>query len=387
MFMTRAIVFQIFVLSSLIAGSAALGDVTPLAEPGVTVKQVRFAMINPATGVAAENGLGPAIGANMAVNKVNSHGGVGGRSIELVHYDDMYEPQKTLTFAKQIVAENKTFAVFNTVGTPTSKAAFPILERAGIPFLFPRTGDSFVRDGNRRLIFNIRASSVDEMGSLIELAIKRGKSKIAILAQSDALGASLKGATQRAISKHGLKFVAEGEVGRNSDDVKKAFDLISAANPDAIVLGAVAASSLPFITLAEKSGKKWFYLATSPNNPLAGKLGDLQPEIVLSQVMPNPATSELPIVVEFRKDLKDSKTEIGKHDPFGLFEGYLNARLIIEALKRNGPTLTRESFLSALEAEPFDLGGIKVDYDKSNHNGHPALYLTTIKNDKLVDYK
>src|SRR6185295_9598145 len=111
-----------------------------LAEDGVTDKEIHIGMANALSGPASGLGLDLKAGAAAFLAKLNAAGGVNGRKIVLVSKDDGYEPEKAAAATKALIEQDKVFALFGYVGTPTSAAAVPLAARAGVPYLFPFTG-------------------------------------------------------------------------------------------------------------------------------------------------------------------------------------------------------------------------------------------------------
>ena len=188
------------------------------------------------TGPAAALGIEMRIGAKVYFDYVNSKGGVHGRKIELRTLDDGYEPARTVPNTKKLIEEDKVFALFGYVGTPTSAAALPVFTQAKVPFFGAFTGAELLRDPFNPYIFNVRASYYDETEKIVEQLVSTGAKNIAVFYQNDAYGqAGLKG-VERAMTKRNLKISATGTVERNTIDVAAAVKAIRAAQPDAVVM-------------------------------------------------------------------------------------------------------------------------------------------------------
>ena len=357
------------------------------AEPGVTDNEVIIAAVNATSGPVAANGRGINAGAKLYIDKVNAAGGVNGRKIVFRQEDDGFEPSKTAEITRRLIEEKKTFLFFNFLGTPTSKAVLPAVEAAGIPFLCPRTGDLLVREPFRREVFNLRGDYPNELQMQVEVAVKKlGKKKIAVLAQNDALRTAMKAGVQKALAGLDLKIVAIGMVERNSAEIAEAYKTIAAADPEVVILGSTAAAAVPFIKQAAADGKKWVFTGSPSNNPIEGKLAGIDLPIYILQSVPNLMTAQTPLAKEFRETLKASGMETTGIDMFGVYEGYLNAALVVEGLKRASKNLNRRAYIKAMESE-IDLGGYKVSYSDKNHNAKvPGFRVwTALKNNKIVD--
>src|SRR5262245_27423249 len=93
---------------------------------GVTDTQIVLGQSAPLSGAAAQLGLDMQQGANLYFESVNSKGGVNGRKVVLKTLDDGYDPPKAAENTKKLINEDKVFALFGYVGTPTSMASLPI---------------------------------------------------------------------------------------------------------------------------------------------------------------------------------------------------------------------------------------------------------------------
>ncbi len=96
------------------------------AEQGVFKNRLVFGQSAAFKGPAAALGIGMREGLLAAFNEANTAGGVSGRMLELVSYNDGYEPEKAIANTNRLIREDNVFALIGEVGTPTSKAVQPI---------------------------------------------------------------------------------------------------------------------------------------------------------------------------------------------------------------------------------------------------------------------
>jgi branched-chain amino acid transport system substrate-binding protein len=181
------------------------------ADPGVFDDRIVFGQSAALKGPAAALGLGMRDGIVAAFQESNATGGVHGRKLDLISYNDGYEPEMAIANTKRLIVEDKVFALIGEVGTTTSKAVQPITTEQGIPFIGPFTGAAFLRDPSLTNVVNIRASYRQETEAWMEhLTTDLGLSRIAILYQDDSFGrAGVEGVTE-ALEKRGLALVSEG---------------------------------------------------------------------------------------------------------------------------------------------------------------------------------
>src|SRR5712692_8331808 len=122
-------------LTSLVAAA----DASPPTPPGVTATEIKVGNTNPYSGPASAYGtIGKAIGAYF--KKVNDEGGINGRKINYITYDDSYSPPKTVEMVRKLVEQDQVAFVFQTLGTPTNSAIHKYMNQQKTPHLFVATG-------------------------------------------------------------------------------------------------------------------------------------------------------------------------------------------------------------------------------------------------------
>ena len=106
---------------------------------GVTATEIKIGHTNPYSGNASAYGtIGKTIGAYF--KKVNDEGGINGRKINFITYDDGYSPPKTVEMVRKLVEQDQVAFVFQTLGTPTNSAIHKYLNQQKVPQLFVATG-------------------------------------------------------------------------------------------------------------------------------------------------------------------------------------------------------------------------------------------------------
>ena len=352
------------------------------AETGVDAGFVTIGQSAALSGPAQELGSEMRLGAQTYFNLVNQAGGVFGRQIKLVSLDDGYEPDRAVANTKKLISEDKVFALFGYIGTPTSNAALPIFTEAKVPFFGAFTGAESLRNPLNRYIFNIRASYFDETEKIIEQVTSVGGKNIAVFYQDDAYGKAGLAGVERALAKRSLKITSTGTIERNTVKVEAAVASLVPKQPDAIVMISAYKSIAAFVKAAKKAGYtgQFHNVSFVGSRALADELAAQGHGVVISQVVPFPFTPSLPIVAEYQKALKAS----GSSQPsFTSLEGFIAARVFVEGLKRAGKDLTREKLITALESmNNADIGGFNINFSPKSHNGSSFVELTMIGRNK-----
>ena len=106
---------------------------------GVTATEIKIGNTNPYSGPASAYGT---IGKTLAAyfKKVNDEGGVNGRKINFITYDDAYTPPKAVEMVRKLVEQDQVAALFQTLGTPTNTAIHKYVNQGKVPHLFVATG-------------------------------------------------------------------------------------------------------------------------------------------------------------------------------------------------------------------------------------------------------
>ena len=361
---------------------AATG-VTASAENGVTADKVVFGQATALEGPASALGQGMKTGLEAAFAEINKAGGVKGRKLELKSVDDGYEPTKSIEAVKKLLDEDKVFAIAGAVGTPTAAATLPIATAAGAPFIGAFTGAEMLREPYKPLVMNVRASYFQETEAMVEHLTKDlGATKIAIMYQDDAFGQAGLAGVKRALDKRQMQLAGEGTFERNTVAVKSALLAIKKADPQAVIMISPYKPAAEFIKLARqiKFDTTFVNISFVGSDALAKELGPAGAGVVVTQVVPFPKDTSIPVVARYQAALKATAPDA--QPGFISLEGYLVGRAIASALEKVNDDLTRAALMEAVQkAGSFDLGGVKLGYSSTSNRGSDQVFLTVIQSD------
>lgn len=358
-----------------------LGCMAPLiGAQGVTADTILLGQSAALSGPAEALGKEMKAGAEAYFKVVNDAGGINGRKIKLISLDDGYEPDRAKANTQKLINDEKVLALFGYVGTPTSNAALPLFTDAKVPFIGAFTGAQSLREPFNRYIFNVRASYFDETERIVENLAAQGIKNIAVFYQNDAYGKAGLAGMERAMKKRNLPITALATVERNTIEVGDAVKTMVKADPTAIVMISAYKSCAAFIRETQKAGKFPLFWNVSfvGSKALADELGAISRGAQISQVVPFPWATDSKVVSEYQK-LMGSEANYS----FTSLEGYIAARILVAGLRKAGKNLSREALVDALaNSDVIDLGGFKVDFSPTNHNGSSFVDLTIISKDK-----
>lgn len=380
-------------LCALVACNRADNAIAPLeTTPGVTDNEIILGSSLALKGHASYLGTQTLRGYMSYVEHVNENGGIHGRKIRIIAYNDGYDPPMCLANTQRLIVEDRVFALFSYVGTPTTVKILPLVDEARIPLLGMFTGANALREPLSRYIINVRASYYQETGDAVRHLIQDlGIGKIAVFYQYDAFGFDGLTGMELALKELGLAPVARGSYIRGTLDVEEGLSKIMASGAEAVVMIGTYDPCAKFIKLAVQQGfNPVFYTVSFVGaEELARRLDTLSSTtVIMSQVVPPPEGPEsaalLGSAVEYIELLKRYFPE-DKPNFVGL-EGYINARVLVEGLRRAGKDLTRESFIDAIESiQDYPLAAhMVISFSRTDHQGLDSVYFTRLENGRFV---
>ena len=358
--------------------TALLASTSSLAEPGVTNDAITLGQTTALSGPLGDLGQEVLKGSKAYFDALNARGGINGRKIVLISKDDAYDPKKTVENVEAFIAGGETFALFGTFGTPNNEALIPVALKAGMPVLMPYTGAPSIRKPELVGVFNLRASYADEAEKLIQHLTTIGFKKIGIAYQNNSFGKEVLTAATAALEQRQLKPVAAVSVENNASDAAAAATKLLAAQPDALVLGLAGKPTIEVIKNVNQSRKglqmyALSVLATAGNLKALGNDGS---GVAISQVVPFPSNTVMPLVRDYQQAMKAAGVNEFSHLSL---EGYLNARVVAEGIRRAGRNLSRESLITSLQSiNRMDMGGMEIGFGKGASSASKFVELTVI---------
>jgi ABC-type branched-subunit amino acid transport system substrate-binding protein len=353
-------------------------------QPRTTKEPIVLGASLPLSGINSNLGQDIVVGANTYFSHINARGGVNGRKIEFIQYDDKYEPENTLTNTLTLINKDKVFGLFGFVGTPTVKRILPLITNSDIPFVAPYTGASFLRENNADNIINFRSSYQDEIEALVAfLTEKKGFTRFAIFYQNDDYGEEGYIALSTALSNRQLRLQAEGTYKRNTLSIRHAIREIASVKPEAIILVGAYKPTARFIDKVKEccfDNITFCPISFVNANALIDELGGNGDNILFSQTVPSYDESHSQ---EAEKYLSLLSFYYPKEKPSLVsYESYLAAKTVVQALQSNDADINRKAFIDNLKSvNKFTLNNIPLEYHHSQLLNQ--VYLSTYSNGKF----
>lgn len=351
------------------------GDVR--AEVGVNDLRIRIGQSAVFSGVAQDFGIDYRAGIQLAFDRVNKAGGVHGRKLELVSYDDAYEPKRTADNTVKLIDDDRVFALMGYVATGNLAAALPIAEKSGVPMFAPLVGTTSFRTKFNPLLFHVRASYELELRKIVGHLATLGIKDIAVVYQNSAFGKSNMETCLEIAKSLSITVKASVPMDITATEATSQTASLKAASPGAVVM--IMAGRMVEVFLKDyrsASGAAPVYTLSVGITDAAGSAKRLNGKLeglVTASIVPSPQQTRYPIVADYQNDRKVFDQKI---DSYTALEGYIAARVFIEAVQRSGKALTREGFVKAMEGMgTTKIAEFPVSYGPQNHNGSTFVNL------------
>jgi branched-chain amino acid transport system substrate-binding protein len=395
--------------------AASLGAAQP--DQGVTDTEIVVGMSAPFSGTSRSLGIELYRGSMAYLTEVNRSGGVNGRTITVKAYDDGYQPDVAVKNTLKLMLEDKVFTLFDYVGTPTVTRVLPLLKKHdGMHFrLFTSfTGAQPQREAPYdRLAINFRASYRQETEGLVTHFREIGRTRVAVLYQADAYGRSGWVGVRSALAKFNQKMVAEATYVRGmkyTESLSRQVAFLQEAKPDVVITIGAYEASAAFIRDARRGGltvpiANVSFVGSESMLELLRAEGttdgrDYTSNLVNSQVVPSYDDATVPVVREYRDLMAQNAATVARPalwDPdyrplansFVSLEGFLNAKLLVEVLRRLGPNPTRSQLAETVAGvQGLELGtGHPVSFAPDRNQGSDVIFYTTVEAGRFVEIR
>jgi branched-chain amino acid transport system substrate-binding protein len=352
------------------------------AEDGLTDTEIVLGGTHPYSGPASAYGaVGKGIAAYFAY--VNDHGGVNGRKITYKDLDDSYSPPQAVQLVRQLVEQDKVFAVFNTLGTAVNIAIRPYLNQQGVPQLIVASGAStFAHDYKQYPMTTIGNPDYQSEAIVYAQYVLKEKpnAKVAILYQNDDFGQDYVTGFKTGLGSHGDVLAKAASYEVTDPDVSSQISNLKGSGADTILLAATPKFAIQaLVAIAQQSWKPTVILTNVSNSQTvmhaAAKAGSTAAVegVVSTLVNKDPADPK------YANDagMKFYKATAAKYDPTAdssnliYAAGFVYAFTLVEAIKDAGRQLTRAKLLDVfshlnISDNPLLLPGIVIHTTPTN---------------------
>lgn len=346
----------------------------------VHAAEIVVGQVAPLSGLEAEQGRAYAAGMQLLFDGVNKAGGAKGHTFSVVTRDDRGSPEETVRLTRQLLAEVRPTVLAGYFGSRniTELLAAGVLDAEKIALVGYRSPE--IR-AEAPYLYNVRAGLGEEIQKITEHLATIGITRLGLLYEQGPGAAALVTAAEHAAAKGRATFVARARYAAGGTSMDAAVDSFVKTPPQAIVMVTSGAAAAAFIEQYRAAGGVAQLFATSSADieQLSKRLGEDQMQgVAIAQVTPSPYKISVRLTKEF-SDLVARKPDLQVAVGYTMLEGYIAAKVIVEAVRRQGAKPTREGMAAALDAmDTYDLGGYVVGFRPGLRTGSRFVELSIV---------
>ena len=361
-----------------VAAAMVCGGVAFMAQAaGWTVGQVA-----PLSGADATQGRAYAQGMKLYFDQVNKAGGVQGQAVELVVVDDVGHPEETVSKTRKLLSDSKPVVLAGFFGNRNMTALIDskLLESSPLSVVGYQSTDTRVLGSSQ--FFATRAGLAEQMNKISTHLATVGITRLALVFEDRPDAQALNDLVSKAVAPSGAKLVSAASIKNKSSVDKTVEQLRSAKTPaQAVLVVASSPTTAAFVEAYRMDGGNAQVYATAEADieQLAKRLPvEYISGLSIAQVVPSPYK----VSAKLNKEFRDAVTAAGKSVEvpvsFAMMEGYVNAKVIVEAMRRSQP-VTPEKVTAALRTlDAYDLGGYWVGYRPGSQIGSKYVDLSIV---------
>lgn len=325
----------------LIAGAAtlSLGAALPAAAQDDPIK---IGLVAALSGQSAKSGEAITRGILLALDKINSEGGVLGRQVELVSRDDESNPGKGLVAARELVQREQVAALIGGLDTPVSLAIVPFVNDAKTPFIGPWAAGTPITQNGAEENYVFRVSAVDEYvdEAITEyLVTEYGAKKPGMILINNPWGESNERGLTKALEKRGMETAGIEKFESNDVDVVPQLTRLRENGADGLFLVANVAPSAQVVKSLDRMG--WDVPVASHWGPSGGRFTELagasgeRVHFIQTFLFTDPAH---PMFVKLQEMFPEIETLADVTPATGIANAYDATLLLAAAIEKAGST-------------------------------------------------
>lgn len=358
--------------------AAAFAPHLRAAEPGVTDNEVVFGHTGILNGPLGGQIKVMLAGAELAFAESRAQGGAAGRRVRIVSLDDELKPDRAVANYEKLLGDG-VFGFFGCVGSATTAAAAPMLQKSGAPWLAGYAVADSAREKLKGNGFFVRATTGREAQSLVQHLTTIGVTKIGVAMLDNPGGKEAAALVEAALASHKLQAAASVFLKGDASNVKESSETLAKAAPQAVLmyLGGALPGELMKAGWAQGFSPMYYGMSIVAGEVTVKVAGEKARGLAISQVMPYPWSESDPVTREYRRLAEAAKVPVGYYS----FEGYLNALVLLEALRRSGRELTRSRLIGTMRSLKMRTAGMDLDYAANGITGSRFVELVQVTHD------
>ena len=334
--------------------------------PGVTDTEIKIGNVMPYSGPASAYGMNGKVQAAY-FKKINDHGGINGRKINFISYDDAYSPPKTVEQARKLVESDEVLLIFNPLGTPGNAAIHKYMNAKKVPQIFVGSGASKWNDPKNYPWTMGWIPNFQTEGRILAQYVLKEKptGKVAIFYQNDDYGKDYLKGFKDGLGEHANIIVIEESYEVSEPTIDTHVVKMKSVGADVLISFTTPKFAAQTIKKAAELNWKPLQIVPSVSSSIGAVIkpaGMDSAQGIISATYAKDATDpqwdDDPGIKEFRALMNEYLPGANLAESSAMV-GYNTATSMAEVLRRCGDNLTRENVMKqASNLKNFEQGGL-----------------------------
>jgi ABC-type branched-subunit amino acid transport system substrate-binding protein len=357
-------------------------------QQGVSANEIVLGTHQDLSGPVTALGSSLRDGLILAVDEINSAGGIYGRKIRLIVEDSGFDPKKAILATQKMLESDHIFALIAPLGSAPVAASMALVLDAGVPLLFSGTPADFTYKPYNKIKFGLAVPYGEQVRTQVKYAVEKlAKKRFGILYQDDETGQNVLRATEEQLKVYGMTLAARASYKRGDVDFSSQIARLKEADVDVVILGTIIRETAAAMIEARKQGWPVEMMVNQAGmNSAVVKIGGESVEglYAMAQFLSINAQEQNPALADIVRRYNE---KFGKAPDDGMIYGYVAMMLFAEGAKKAGPNLTADSLAQGLEqVKDFKTAfvGSPVSFGHDVHLGSRATILTQVRGGKFL---
>ena len=291
--------------------------------------------------------------------------------------DDGFDPDRSVSNAKVLIEQRSVRALLLTRGTANAEALLPLLAEKRVPLLAPVALSRALHEPPQRYVFNLRPPASAEARRIVDQITTMGYQRVAILYTDDAFGKDALEGAKAGLAAASIPPSVIVPTPRGEPKVEDAVEAILRSDAQVVMGLCIAKTCAEAVRQlrAKRSTVQFVTLSNTSSAAFVEQLGAHARGVMVAQVFPNPVNASTALAREFQALAKIA----GLPRTYSSMEGFVAAKIMVEALRRAGTNPDPDAIVKALETlRNHDIGGFQVRFGPGQRSGSAFVELSLI---------
>ena len=362
----------------------ALGTAAAVCAPGLASAAVSANELKVGQSSLLSGPVGPYMktrnaGSQLCFDRVNAEGGIRGKRLSLLALDDGLDAARAVKNYDQLINQHQVVAMLTCVGSATTLAAAPLLRASRVPMVGGMAVADSVRTATADVAYYVRAGYGREVDALVGHLATVSIGRVALGYLDNPGGEEVLVAFRNALRRHGGQETGVGALKVDGSNATAVGKMLGEAKPQAVIIFCPGPAPTAVMEGVWSSGARpTFYGLSVVSGELAFKqLGPRARGLTIVQVVPYPWER----TNNFLHDYRRLAGAAGQEPGYTGLEGYINAMVLVAALKNTGRDPSRAQLHTALKKVKMRFASMEVDFTESDPAASKFVELVQIAAD------